>query len=149
MLARPPTIFVAFACNDGDNGGWRGTVEAVAFTGRDNQSIDFELSRGSAPRLAVGDGWLRFMRRRLGFVSSTQWYGNWCWNGYRLYHGDAAILLKEMLRSRKFTCDGCNGEMAIALSEKIDDAGDVPLEVLCAALLLMTEPRPEAADAPA
>jgi hypothetical protein len=114
--AFPPTILVGFACNHGDNGLWRGTVEAMSIHAKE-ESLDLECSNGTPPRLTVGRDWLRFLRRRVPVLGGVEWYGNWCWNAYRVSIPDAATLLCAAVQSEKFTTDGARGNAACDLSD--------------------------------
>lgn len=144
--AFPQTILVCFACNDGDNGLWRGTVEAMSVNARE-ESLDLELSLGSAPRLTVGDGWLRFRRKRVAVVDWTEWYGNWCWNAYRVSIFDASVLLWAATQSRRFTCDGARGNAACELGDLIgsaDGASRITMENYLLKMAVAVYPKREA-----
>lgn len=99
-------ILVSFACNHGEDGLWRGTVEAVSVHAPDGDGIDFEWSSGSAPRLTVLEDRFRFLRRLWAFDRRIPWYGNWCWDAFRVTVEDAADLLLAIRLSGKFCPDG-------------------------------------------
>jgi hypothetical protein len=126
-----PLFMVGFACN-GDHGEFRGTIDAMSI-GRNGDSIDFEWSSGSAPRLTVLDGAIRVFRRRFVHHGATEWYGNWCWNAYKLALPDVATLLERARFSEKFSCDGATGDAACDLSDLFED--DAPRHMIEWALM--------------
>lgn len=133
----PPTLLVCFACNDGDNGLWRGTVEGLSFHGRcTDEYIQMDFSFQGAPRLTIGDGWLRIFRRKLPFSASVEWYGNWCWNGYRMFVGEAAVVLCEAVRSGKFSFDAASG-FGCDVSELLEADAKAPVTAVIDALSKM------------
>lgn len=89
---------IHFACNDGDDGSFAGSVHAASF--RENELE----SRGMAEiKFTAGDGWLRIHRRTFKFIGRSYWVGNWCWDSFRMTRGEAKKLLAH-LRKHGWQC---------------------------------------------
>ena len=87
-----------FACNDPDNGVFDGRV-ALAQYG----DIELEAPNWEGFAFTVGDDWIRIHRRKFRFIASKDWYGNWCWNVYRLPRPEAKRLIAT-LRENGWRC---------------------------------------------
>lgn len=106
-------LFVAFACNDPDNGHCRERFEMFNAVLRGGDTV--ELERGwpmtvrfldaAKPGRKVTE--IRVGRRKFSAVGPmTEWYGNWCWDAVEMSEYFAALLL-EYLRENGFTiCAG-------------------------------------------
>jgi hypothetical protein len=118
-----PTIRVGVACN-GDGGYFVGLAEGLSFSCR-GETLDLDLSGGSAPRFTECEETIRIFRREFKVLDCASHVGNWCWNEYEVSLNDAVLLLNLALRSRKFTVSGASGNNACRLSDAIDEAAPV------------------------
>lgn len=121
LFAAPnaPSMRIAFACNDPDNGLF--AYEASGLIIQDRlQSVDLEPSLCNPPRMTVMDDHIRIFRRPFPFSASIGWVGNWCWNEYRMRVDDVARLLWCALKSG-FTTTGAAGDEACELCDLCDE----------------------------
>lgn len=125
--ARPPRLRVGFACNDGDNGLFAGTAEALCVS-RGDEMLSLDLTWCRTPRLSVGTNWIRFLQLRFPIFGSKDWVGNWCWNEYVLELPDVARLLDRAVSSGKYGCDCAEGDAACDLMDLLD--ADAPLHMI-------------------
>jgi hypothetical protein len=97
-------IAVHFACNDPDNGDFAGKagVAAVSIGG---ELMDLELDPMGGVKFIEIDGAIRVHRKTFKVIGVTHWCGNWCWNAYRLPHGEYRRLIRT-LAANGWRCTG-------------------------------------------
>lgn len=91
-------------CNDPDTGNFDGRAYGLSLG-----CIELEPRR-TPPRFVLTDKGFRLAGKEWPVTASKDWYGNWCWNRYRISDGktEYAVMLARFmfwLKGRKlFTC---------------------------------------------
>ena len=105
-------IYLEVACNDPDNGLFEGRASMM-------QIGDAEFmpsNRAGGCTFAELPGAIRIAGKTWRTAGSKEWFGNWCWNRYDLYHRQMTtrwyfVEFVIWLRGRKlFTCTGAPSE---------------------------------------
>ena len=99
-------ILVSIACNDPDNGNFRGRASSIHWG--NNQDMELQHNdwyRGVAVTY-VGDDRVRICRRVFRFKRHKDWYGNWCWNAFWMERAEAWRLLRYLRQSGKWKSEG-------------------------------------------
>jgi len=95
----PASLLFAIACNEPDNGFFAGRAQQIEV----GDVLTLEPRR-TAPILTQRPGAIRLVRRWWPVVASTEYLGNWCWNGYRLPWRYGVDLLVALHDSGLFDC---------------------------------------------
>lgn len=99
-------IYLEVACNDPDNGLFAGHASMLEIG-----AAEFEASnRAGGYAFAELPGAVRLAGKTWRTAGSKEWFGNWCWNRYDLYHPEKTtrwyfVDFIIWLRARKlFSC---------------------------------------------
>lgn len=96
---------VDLACNDPDNGNFRGEVHAIDIC---NGALECDgRIFGNPLKLVVLDDAIRLSGKRWPIKGARDWTGNWCWNGYAMLPV-TVVAFSMWLRKRKLF-DGWEG----------------------------------------
>jgi hypothetical protein len=92
---------VAVCCNHPDNGQFTGRCDSVTY-----DELDLVAgSKGNCTFRVLPGGRLRISRREFRFLGCKEWFGNWCWNAYRMRRKEAHRLV-GYLREIGWACEG-------------------------------------------
>ena len=74
-------IYLEVACNDPDNGLFAGRVSMMEIG-----DAEFEANNLNGYAFAELPDAIRIAGKTWRIANSKEWFGNWCWNRYELYH---------------------------------------------------------------
>ena len=101
--ARPPLyITIALYCNDHRNGAFAHCCEAITFP---SLALELVASR-RAPRLRLVENGIVLSGKSWPVVGQINWYGNWCWDGFRMLTAVATDFLIWLRERRAYHSDG-------------------------------------------
>lgn len=112
------TLILDFLCNNPDNGDFTGRCEAVQLP---DEAIDLHCGEwGSRAGVTLNERGkkLYFGRIAVTPLGRRTWYGNWCWDAYKLTVEDAAKIL-AYCKKMGWQCEGGWCELA----DKYDSDG--------------------------
>jgi hypothetical protein len=99
---------ISIACNHPDNGFFMGRFDAAHYGNDQDTEITSKYygCRGGMGVRYLGDGKIRISRRVFRFEREREWFGNWCWNALWMEHAEARRLLRYLMASKKWYCEG-------------------------------------------
>ncbi len=112
---KSPLVRVCLLCND-ENGVFAGTCEGISIH-RGNLYAEFDFTGVRPPRLTLADDHFRLFRRSFPYSQRRYGVGNWCWDGFTMLPGDAAVLLNRAMLTRQFSASGGCGAEATAIAD--------------------------------
>jgi len=94
------------ACNDPDNGEWRGRFREVNITFglRDALDDSVELEAPYAFKVREQDGVLVIRGKRYPYRRRKSWFGNWCWDMWILDRRDIKRLVRDLRSTGRWSC---------------------------------------------
>lgn len=98
----PLYITIAFHCNHPRNGLFTGLCEAINFP---SLALELQGSRGSSKLRPVDFG-IVLRGKSWPVVGQINWYGNWCWEAFRMQPGVATDFLIWLRKRQAFTSNG-------------------------------------------
>lgn len=108
------TIDVGLCVNDHRNGMCAGRLLAAHFHDSETLTLQGPLDDGYCPRFRESESERAFFvsGKKFRFVSSVEWWGNWCWNLYRMEPFQATELANHLRSTRKFTLEVADERLA-------------------------------------
>ena len=95
-------ITIALYCNDYRNGAFAHCCEAITFP---SLALELHASR-QAPRLRLGENGIVLSGKHWPVVGQINWYGNWCWDAFRMQPLIAVNFLIWLRERRAYHSDG-------------------------------------------
>jgi hypothetical protein len=97
---------ISIACNHPDNGHFMGHFDAVHYG--DDQDMELQQTMGSRPFAIrfLDDSRVRIRHRIFKYTWDKEWFGNWCWHGFRMERSEARRLLRYLRESGLWHCEG-------------------------------------------
>ena len=93
------------ACND-EHGNFARRAEGIILSGRKGEIlVDLGLV-GMPPKFDYGASEMRLSRHKYPISGFNTWVGNWCWNVYYLEPLHAGRLLYNLMRDKRWDCEG-------------------------------------------
>ena len=93
------------ACNDSDNGDFEYRANAIAL-GFPEATLDLGLVWARAPFFNAWRDRIKIGRKTYAIKDLQSWVGNWCWNAYYLEPVHASRLVYDLMRDKRFACEG-------------------------------------------
>lgn len=97
----PSEVLLSLACNDYRNGNFASRFESL-------DCCDCQLT-GRPMRCAIGTGSFRIGRHEWPHKGMIEWYGNWCWNAFRVTPQVAAEAM-NYATERGYVFESCREE---------------------------------------
>ena len=98
----PRYITIAFCCNDPCNGNFADRCEGITFP---SLALELQASR-QAPVLRLVEPGIVLSGKHWPVVGQISWYGNWCWEAFRMQPGVATDFLIWLRKRRAYHSDG-------------------------------------------
>lgn len=92
------------ACND-DNGNFEYRANAIAL-GFPEANLDLGMIWARPPFFNAWRDRIKLGRKTYPIKDQQSWVGNWCWNAYYLEPVHAARLVHDLMRDKRFSCEG-------------------------------------------
>lgn len=131
--SRKPVVRLHLACNDPDNGNWRGRTWMANLTAP-TLDVDFETRSGREVRVCEHAGRsghvgaIRLAGKLFAVEGVTRSYGNWCWDAWRISPATGAAFLLWVKRRGLFRAVGYSGHLDCGgydVDEWLDGTGEV------------------------
>lgn len=97
---------VHVACNDPDNGYFAGKAQALQLDFGSGDYLELGMCGAREPIFRVEASRFRLGRLWYPFQASSDWVGNWCWNAYDLDGLTAAKFVFDLMRDKRWACEG-------------------------------------------
>ena len=97
---------VHVACNDPDNGNFAGKAQMLQLDFGKGDYLELGMCGAREPNFRVERSRFRLGRLWYSFERSSDWVGNWCWNAYYVTGLTAAKLAFDLMRDKRWACEG-------------------------------------------
>lgn len=99
----PRYITIAFYCNDPCNGNFADRCEAITLP---SLALELQASGHRSPKLRLVEPGIVLSGKHWPVVGHISWYGNWCWEAFRMQPDVATDFLIWLRERRAFHSDG-------------------------------------------